>query len=87
MKDRNDSATLDAFQAPRRGRPPKDSALDGATRQRQLRQARKAAGWRRLEVSPDELALIRESLLWDMGTTGDPVRRAGIEALLTRLRG
>lgn len=85
MKDRNDNATRDAFNSPRRGRPPKDSALDGATRQRQLREARKAAGWKRLEVSPDELALIREALWWDRDSTSNPDRREGIVALLRRL--
>ena len=88
MKDQNDKGTLDAFQAPRRGRPPKDSALDGATRQRQLREARKAAGYvdLRLNVTPEHIAAALASLEFDYQTSTDSQHRCRLIGVLHAFR-
>lgn len=44
MKDPNDSATIDALDAPRRGRPKSGNALSNAEKQRRYRERKKAAG-------------------------------------------
>jgi hypothetical protein len=42
MKNPADKFTIDAFDAPRRGRPRNPNAKSGAQRQRELRQRRKS---------------------------------------------
>jgi len=43
VKDVNDNATLDAFAAPRRGRPKTGNALSNADKQRAYRERKKAS--------------------------------------------
>lgn len=96
MKDPNDSATIDALEAPRRGRPSSGNALSNAEKQRAYRERVKAAkqdqerrqgAFKPVDMTSSELCHIIQALK-EYSTTMGPANahhRPMHDALLERL--
>ncbi|MDH1011909.1 hypothetical protein N5J43_21885 [Pseudomonas nicosulfuronedens] len=82
MKDAKDKATLDAFEAPRKGRPRKEGAMTNAEKQAAYRKRRAEAGGGAVMLNNEEIWLICHALdgkVWE----ADSEQR---QKLIARLR-